>query len=79
MADLNNELDLNVPAAPSLTLDAAPAAPTLTLDPAADAADGQSPDESVLNRAHCAVRKQCRHQAWKAYAPRTIEIPCQTA
>ena len=36
MADMNNELDLNVPAAPSLTLDAAPAAPTLTLDPAAD-------------------------------------------
>ena len=36
MADLNNELDLNVPAAPSLTLDVAPAAPTLTLDPAAD-------------------------------------------
>ena len=34
MADLSNELDLNVPAAPSLTLDAAPAAPTLTLDPA---------------------------------------------
>ena len=34
MADLSNEL--NVPAAPSLTLDAAPAAPTLTLDPAAD-------------------------------------------
>ena len=28
MADLSNELDLNVPAAPSLTLDAAPAAPT---------------------------------------------------
>ena len=36
MADLSNELDLNVPAAPSLTLDAAPTAPTLTLDPAAD-------------------------------------------
>ena len=36
MADLSNELDLNVPTAPSLTLDAAPAAPTLTLDPAAD-------------------------------------------
>ena len=36
MADLSNELDLNVPAAPSLTLDAAPAAPTLTRDPAAD-------------------------------------------
>ena len=36
MADLSNELDLNVPAAPSLTQDAAPAAPTLTLDPAAD-------------------------------------------
>ena len=36
MADLSNELDLNVPAAPSLTPDAAPAAPTLTLDPAAD-------------------------------------------
>lgn len=36
MADLSNELDLNVPAAPSLTLDATPAAPTLTLDPAAD-------------------------------------------
>ena len=36
MAVLSNELDLNVPAAPSLTLDAAPAAPTLTLDPAAD-------------------------------------------
>ena len=36
MADLSNELDLNVPPAPSLTLDAAPAAPTLTLDPAAD-------------------------------------------
>ena len=36
MADLSNELGLNVPAAPSLTLDAAPAAPTLTLDPAAD-------------------------------------------
>ena len=31
------ELDLNVPAAPSLTLDAAPAAPSLTLDPEADA------------------------------------------
>ena len=27
MADLSNELDLNVPAAPSLTLAAAPAAP----------------------------------------------------
>ena len=36
MADLSNELDLNVPAAPSLTLAAAPAAPTLTQDPAAD-------------------------------------------
>ena len=36
MADLSNDLALNVPAAPSLTLDAAPAAPTLTLDPAAD-------------------------------------------
>ena len=36
MADLSNELDLNVPAAPSLTLDAAPVAPTLTLGPAAD-------------------------------------------
>ena len=36
MAYLSNELDLNVPATPSLTLDAAPAAPTLTLDPAAD-------------------------------------------
>ena len=36
MAALSNDLDLNVPAAPSLTLDAAPAAPTLTLDPAAD-------------------------------------------
>ena len=35
MAELNNELDLNAPAAPSLTLDAGPAAPTLTLDPAA--------------------------------------------
>ena len=33
MADLNNELDLNVPAAPSLTLDAAQ---TLTMAPAAD-------------------------------------------
>ena len=36
MADLNNELDMNAPAAPSLTLDAAPAAPSLTLDPATD-------------------------------------------
>ena len=36
MAELNNELDLNAPAAPSLTLDAGPAAPTLTLDPAAE-------------------------------------------
>ena len=36
MADLNNELDLNAPVAPTLTLDTAPAAPTLTLDPAAD-------------------------------------------
>ena len=36
MADLSNELDLNVPAAPSLTLDAAPVAPTLPLAPAAD-------------------------------------------
>ena len=35
MADLNKELDLNVPAAPTLTFDAAPA-PSLTLDPAAD-------------------------------------------
>ena len=35
MSDL--DFDLNAPAAPSLTLDAAPAAPTLTLDPAADA------------------------------------------
>ena len=31
MSDL--DFDLNAPAAPSLTLDAAPAAPTLTLDP----------------------------------------------
>ena len=36
MADLNNELDLKAPAAPSLTLDAAPATPSLTLDPATD-------------------------------------------
>lgn len=38
MADVNMtpELDLNVPAAPSLTLDAAPTAPTLTLNPEAD-------------------------------------------
>ena len=35
MADLNKELDLNAPAAPTLTVDAAPA-PSLTLDPAAD-------------------------------------------
>ena len=35
MADLNKELDLNVPTAPTLTFDAAPA-PSLTLDPAAD-------------------------------------------
>lgn len=35
MADLNKELDLNTPAAPTLTFDAAPA-PSLTLDPAAD-------------------------------------------
>ena len=34
MADLNRELDLNTPAAPTLTLEAD--APTLTLDPAAD-------------------------------------------
>ena len=34
MADLNNELDLNTPAAPTLTFEAE--APTLTLDPAAD-------------------------------------------
>nr|WP_317400157.1 toxic anion resistance protein [uncultured Gemmiger sp.] len=31
------EFDLNTPAAPSLTLDAAPASPSLTLDPEADA------------------------------------------
>ena len=36
MADLNNELDLTAPVAPTLTLDSAPAAPTLTLDPVAD-------------------------------------------
>lgn len=38
MADVNNtlDLDLNAPAAPSLTLDTTPTAPTLTLDPAAD-------------------------------------------
>ena len=36
MADLNNELDLNAPVAPTLTLDSAPAAPTLTLAPVAD-------------------------------------------
>lgn len=35
MADLNKELDLNAPAAPTLTFDAAPV-PSLTLDPAAD-------------------------------------------
>lgn len=35
MSDL--DFDLNAPAAPSLTLDAAPAAPALTLDPEADA------------------------------------------
>ena len=34
MADLNRELDLNTPTAPTLTLEAD--APTLTLDPAAD-------------------------------------------
>lgn len=33
----DQDFDLNVPAAPSLTLDAAPA-PSLTLDPAADEA-----------------------------------------
>ncbi len=33
----NQEFDLNVPAAPSLTLDGAPASPSLTLDPEADA------------------------------------------
>ena len=33
MADLSKELDLNVPAAPSLTLDATP---SLTLDPTAE-------------------------------------------
>ena len=32
----NQEFDLNVPAAPSLTLEDAPASPSLTLDPAAD-------------------------------------------
>ena len=31
MADLNNELDLNAPVAPTLTLDSAPAAPTLKI------------------------------------------------
>ena len=35
MADLSNELDLNVPAAPALTLVAAPVAPPLTQDPPA--------------------------------------------
>ena len=34
MADLNNELDLNTPTAPTLTFETE--APTLTLDPAAD-------------------------------------------
>ena len=51
MADLNNELNLNVPAAPSLTFDAAPAAPTLTLDPVADETvievEGYEVDEST--------------------------------
>ena len=36
MADLNNELDLNAPVAPTLPLDSAPAAPPRTHDPAAD-------------------------------------------
>ena len=36
MADLNNELDLTAPFAPTRTLTSAPAAPTLTLDLAAD-------------------------------------------
>ena len=36
MADLNNELDLNAPVAPTLTLDSAPAAPPLPLAPVAD-------------------------------------------
>ena len=40
MSDL--DFDLNAPAAPSLTLDAAPAAPTLTLDPEADAKVSQN-------------------------------------
>ena len=52
MADLNKELDLNVPAAPSLTLDAAP---TLTLDPASlsdvsgllDGVTGQSANDAI--------------------------------
>ena len=38
------EFDLNAPAAPSLTLDAAPAAPSLTLDPSAELA-GAKPEE----------------------------------
>ncbi len=46
MADLSNELDLNAPAARSLTLDAAPAAPTLTLDPAADEKDHRGKQKS---------------------------------
>ena len=35
MADLNNELDLNAPVAPTLTLDSAPAAPPRPRAPAA--------------------------------------------
>ena len=44
MSDL--DFDLNAPAAPSLTLDAAPAAPTLTLDPEADTP--LSPEEQKM-------------------------------
>ena len=46
----DQDFDLNVPAAPSLTLDAAPA-PSLTLDPAADEAVVAEAKKSAMGSA----------------------------
>ena len=71
MADLSNELDLNVPAAPSLTLDAAPAAPTLTLDPAAD--------EKVIAESKKATPVQVEDTLPRKSTSRTPRWSCSTA
>ena len=72
MSDL--DFDLNAPAAPSLTLDAAPAAPTLTLDPEADAKVVEEAKKATPVKQHQRGKSVCLQRYvfclfWACYPP----------